>query len=329
MNSSLGDMNDAQGLGDINDAGRDDVIAPEANEILLKRRRCTKSLQRDDIVDGQCVACVLELPLAGTSRVDIGRLLGISGDLPRLFEFCGRDCSVMFYGDKLARRYQINVLSRLLHSAQLSDALGSTLRVGDSVLVHADPRTGVDKAVLLGEGKVVAIRYNSTHGCAVFSVRTCDALVQVYPDGLRASLSSDTTTPALRMARVLSTPNAATSPAEQKAAIAAQRRYAIDQARLATSAVADLRDERYASDARLRDARVTSEARLASIAEAATTARQHAADKSSEANAKSAEQLARARKRARDAEAHDAASTTGKSGSFSATRSSNRLRAKR
>jgi hypothetical protein len=52
-------------------------------KLATKRRRVgprVTAVLRDDIVDGECIACVSVLPREGARHVDVGRLLNINGD---------------------------------------------------------------------------------------------------------------------------------------------------------------------------------------------------------------------------------------------------------
>ena len=301
-------------------------------------RTSTKLIQRVDLVDGECTACVSVLPPDAT-HADLHVLLDINGDMmPPLFGFCGSTCRCMFYKNRLMRPYQKVILALLLNSSRLSLALQSKVRVGDNVLVHADPRTGIGGAILKGEGIVKTLEYDSVHRCAVFTVQTCDALVRVYPDGVS---EPEHITPAMRRGLGDQTPHSAATAADQKAAMSTQRRYALDKHAEAKAAVTNLLDERVANEARLRDtagaaesklqserdaahasfrtaadsaavqlrdARFLGRARLNGAAEAAETTGRVAAALYAESDARSADALSKARKRARVAESKAAAS---------------------
>ena len=291
---------------------------------------------RGDLVDGECIACPSILPPSGARHADLGNMLNISGDrLPALYHFCGPQCKKKFCAYRLTEPYQITVLARLSASEKLSSTLQTKVRVGDTVFVCANPRTGIGKAVLPGEGMVKSLAYNKFHGSAVFNVQTSDAFVRgVYPDGLR---ELEHIAPAMRRVRNDQTPNHATTAADQRAAIATQRRNALDKEADAKSAkemllaerVEDkvrLRDTLDAADtksrneldaadarfeavqARLRDERSSGRARLNAAAETAVNAERDLAAVVAATDAQHADALSKARKRARVAESKAAAS---------------------
>jgi hypothetical protein len=227
-----------------------------------------KFLVRDDLVDGECVACPSVLPSSGARHADLGLLLNINGDrLPALFYFCGPQCKKKFGAYRITLPYQTTVLSRLRASEKLSSTLRTKVRVGDAVFVCADPRTGIGKAVLQGEGIVKSLNYNSFHGSAVFSVQTSDAVVhRIYPEGLR---EIEHIIPSMRRARNEQTPNHAATAADQRAAIATHRRNALDKEADAKSAVGLLLAERDEGRVRLRDTLDAAETKMRSERDAA------------------------------------------------------------
>jgi len=182
--------------------------APEKHVKSTTTSTKTTSEWRDDIQPGFCVACPKELPPLGGHKLDLCRLLGIGGDLPTsrdTFRVCDIKCQTKFQGaEKPSRKPQLLVLKRLLHSQHLTDILRTPWRIGDSVFVKEDPRTGLGKAVCAGLGVVKEMSFDVTQHCAIMVVNTVDGIVRgIGPDGVleKPTLTSctrqSTTTPFL------------------------------------------------------------------------------------------------------------------------------------
>ena len=251
------------------DDGNAPVHVPEPRRVMI----------RGDLVDGECIACPSVLPSSGARHADVGKMLNINGDrLPVLYHFCGPQCKKKFHANKLTQPYQMAVLSRLSVSDKHSRTLRTKVRVGDAVFVCADPRTGIGKAVLQGEGIVKSLNYNSFHGSAVFFVQTSDAFVRgIYPEGLR---EIEHIVQAMRRARNEQTPNHAATAADQRAAIATQRRNALDKEADAKSAAGLLRVDRDESRLRLRDTLDAAETKMRNERDAADAKSEAAAARS-------------------------------------------------